>query len=54
MIRSKFMGNMKHPTIEDISKDTEKLSHVAVEDLMPLPGDFDDTEWAELPAETRG
>jgi Fe-S oxidoreductase len=47
------MGNMKHPTIEDISKDTEKLSHVAVEDLMPLPGDFDDTEWAELPAETR-
>lgn len=39
--------------INDISKDTEKLTTVKVEDLMPLPIDLDDKEWDELPEETR-
>ena len=47
------MSKGKMLKINDISKDTDKLTSVAVEDLMPLPGDFDDKEWDELPEETR-
>jgi Fe-S oxidoreductase len=44
-----MVDNLK---IEDISKDTKKLTTVRLEDLMPLPGDFVDKEWSEIPAET--
>ena len=47
------MGNRKPIKLNDISKDTEKLASVAVEDLMPLPGDFQDKEWDELPEDAR-
>jgi len=43
----------KQIRINDISKNTEKLSSVALDDLMPLPGDFDDQEWSEIPEETK-
>ena len=43
----------KQIKINDISKDTERLTSVAVEDLMPLPWDFKDEEWSEIPEETR-
>ena len=35
--------------INDISKDTEKLSSVPNEDLMPLPWDIEEKEWDEFP-----
>ena len=47
------MGNRKPIKLNDISKDTEKLASVAVEDLMPLPGDFQDKEWDELPEDLK-
>ena len=47
------MSKEKIIKINDISKNSEKLTSVAVEDLMPLPGDFDDKEWAELPEDTK-
>jgi Fe-S oxidoreductase len=47
------MKRRKELKINDISKNTEKLTSVDVEDLMPLPGDFDDTEWKKLPEETK-
>ncbi len=47
------MNKEKTIKINDISKDTEQLISVAVEDLMPLPGNFDDKEWAELPEATK-
>ena len=43
----------KQIKINDISKNTEKLSSVAVDDLMPLPWDFEDEEWSEIPEETK-
>jgi Fe-S oxidoreductase len=43
----------KEIKINDISKNTEKLSTVAVDDLMPLPWDFEDEEWSEIPEETK-
>jgi len=43
----------KNLKINDVSKDTEKLTTVKVEDLMPLPIDLDDKEWDEIPEETR-
>ncbi|NOY69754.1 MAG: (Fe-S)-binding protein [Deltaproteobacteria bacterium] len=39
--------------INDVSKDTEKLASVDPEDLMPLPGEFEEGPWGEIPAETR-
>jgi Fe-S oxidoreductase len=39
--------------INDISKNTEKLSSVAVDDLMPLPADFTENEWKDIPEETK-
>ena len=39
----------KQLKINDIGMNSEKLSSVAVGDLMPLPGDFDDGEWSEIP-----
>ena len=39
--------------INDISKDTEKLTSVAVDDLMPLPADFEEKDWGEIPESTR-
>jgi Fe-S oxidoreductase len=43
----------KQVKINDIGKDTESLSSVAVGDLMPLPWDFEDKEWSEIPEQTR-
>lgn len=39
--------------INDISKDTEKLSTVACEDLMPLPWDIEEKEWVPIPEDTK-
>ncbi len=47
------MGKTRPIKIDDISKDTEKLTSVAIEDLMPLPGDFEEKEWDELPEDTK-
>jgi Fe-S oxidoreductase len=48
------MKDPKDLTIGDIGKDTEKLTTVKVDDLMPLPGDVDfgDEEWTPLPDST--
>ncbi|MCP4895607.1 MAG: (Fe-S)-binding protein, partial [bacterium] len=48
------MKDHKDVTIGDIGKDTEKLTTVKVDDLMPLPGDteFGDEEWEPLPDST--
>jgi len=43
------MSSYKDVKIEDIGKDTKKLTTVPLEDLMPLPGDFGDKEWEPLP-----
>ena len=43
----------KQIKINDISKDTENLTSVAVDDLMPLPWDFEDKEWSEIPEQTK-
>jgi len=43
----------KNLKITDISKDTDKLTSVAVQDLMPLPGNFDDKEWAGISEEIK-
>jgi Fe-S oxidoreductase len=45
------MSDHKKIRISDIGKDTEKLTTVKLEDLMPLPGDteFPDEEWKPLP-----
>ena len=43
----------KEIKINDISKNTEKLSTVTVDDLMPLPWDFEDKEWSQIPEETK-
>lgn len=43
----------KQLNVTDVSLDTEKLTTVAVEDLMPLPGNFDDKEWEQLPKDLR-
>jgi Fe-S oxidoreductase len=37
--------------VEDISENNEKLTTVAVEDLKPIPLDFEDAEWGKLPKE---
>ena len=42
----------KNLKINDISKDTDKLTTVKVDDLMPLPIELDDTEWSEIPEKT--
>ncbi len=42
------MSNKKSLKINDISKDTEKLASVPVEDLMPLAWDIEEKEWDEL------
>ena len=39
--------------INDISKNREKLTSVDPENLMPLPGEFDEDPWEESPEETR-
>jgi Fe-S oxidoreductase len=39
--------------INDVSKDTEKLTTVEIKDLMPLPADFEEQEWADIPEETK-
>ena len=46
----------KRISIKDIGKDTERLTTVKVEDLMPLPGDteFPDEEWKPLPESVTG
>ena len=48
------MKDHKQVTIGDIGKDTEKLTTVRLDDLMPLPGDteFGDKEWEPLPDST--
>jgi len=51
--RSKTMDSKARLKINDISKDTEKLTSVAVDDLMPLPADFEETDWGEIPESTR-
>ncbi|MCP4352508.1 MAG: (Fe-S)-binding protein [Desulfobacterales bacterium] len=38
----------KELAINDISKNTEKLSTVDIEDLMPLPADFEENEWKPI------
>ncbi len=43
----------KQIKINDISKDTENLTSVAVDDLKPLPWDFEDKEWSEIPEQTK-
>lgn len=43
----------KNLRINDISKDTEKLSTVEVADLMKLPIELEDKEWDALPEETK-
>jgi Fe-S oxidoreductase len=43
----------KQIKINDISKDTENLTSVAVDDLMPLPWDFEDKEWSQIPEQTK-
>lgn len=47
------MADAKILKIEDISKNTEKLTTVALEDLMPLPADFEEKEWAPLSDELK-
>ena len=47
------MSPQKQIKIKDISKDTGKLTSVAVDDLMPLPADFEENEWKDIPEETR-
>jgi len=47
------MSKTKKLKINDISKGTEKLSTVETEDLMPLPADFEEKAWADLPEETK-
>lgn len=47
------MKSTKDLKITDISKDTDKLACVAVEDLMPLPADFEEKEWAPIPEDTK-
>jgi len=44
----------KQVTIGDIGKDTDRLTTVKLDDLMPLPGDVDfgDKEWDPLPEST--
>ncbi len=39
--------------INDVSKNTEKLATVKNEDLMPLPADFVEKPWADLPEELK-
>lgn len=39
--------------INDISKNREQLTSVNPENLMPLPGDFEEGPWAEIPEETK-
>ena len=48
------MRDHRQVKISDIGKDTERLTTVKVEDLLPLPGDVDfgDEEWEPLPAST--
>ena len=48
------MKDHKEVKIGDIGKDTEKLTTVKLDDLMPLPGDVDfgDEEWTPLPDST--
>jgi len=43
----------KKVSIKDISKDTEKLTSVPNEDLMTIPADFKENEWAEIPESTK-
>jgi hypothetical protein len=49
------MKDHKEVTIGDIGKDTEKLTTVKADDLMPLPGDVDfgDKDFEPLPDSTR-
>jgi len=47
------MKKNKMLKITDVSKDSDKLTSVSVEDLMSLPADLEDIDWADLPEETR-
>ena len=40
-------------TIGDVGKDTDQLTSVCIEDLMPLPIEIIDKEWGDIPEETR-
>lgn len=46
------MGN-RSMQINDISRNSEKLTSVCIEDLMPLPIELVEKEWSEIPQETR-
>lgn len=46
---------MKNSTlnINDVSKDTPKLTSVGLDDLLPLPLDHDEEDWGQIPEETK-
>ena len=47
------MSTNKMIKITDAGKDTDKLTSVAVDDLMTIPADFEEKEWAEISEEIR-
>jgi len=52
------MASNKKVRLSDFSKPSEQLTHVALEDMMPLPPPYDKIEdqpgWKEIPPEQRG
>ena len=51
------MASSKHVKLEDFSKAADQLTHVAVDELMPLPPPYDKVEdqpgWKEISKENR-
>ncbi len=47
------MSTNKMIKITDVGKDNDKLTSVALDDLMPIPADFEEKEWDEISEEIK-